>query len=199
MHALTARSAALATLVAIASILVAGCTDDPSAQYFPSRAATTNLSAPVDGGVTADLSAGLLATRLLHGAVARPDPKLTPGAVAVTDLTAVCHSNKRIPGQFMALNPLISPSNRQAAFAEYNIATGNERHYGLDFLIPLQLGGANVRANIWPASDSHGVGFHEKQVLNIRIHELVCEGAMPLAQAQKEIATDWVRLWLQFG
>jgi hypothetical protein len=199
MHAVTARSAAIATMLAIASLIAASCTDDPSAKYFPSRAPAANQSAPIDSGTTVDLTAGLLAARLLHGAVARPDPKLTPGAVAITDLTTVCHSNKRIPGQFMALNPMISVSNRQAAFAEYNIASGNERHYGLDFLIPLQLGGANVRANIWPASASHGVGFHEKQVLNIRIHELVCEGAMPLAQAQKGIATDWVRLWLQFG
>jgi hypothetical protein len=199
MHAVTARFMAIAAMLAIVLLVGASCTDDPSAQYFPSRAPAINQSPAIDAGTTADLSAGLLATRLLHGAVARPDPKLTPGAVATTDLTTVCHGSKRIPYQFLPLNPMISPSARQAAFAEYNIAVANEKHYGLDFLIPPQLGGANARANIWPASASHGVGFHEKEVLNIRIHELVCQGAIPLAQAQKDIATDWVKLWLQFG
>jgi hypothetical protein len=199
MHAVTARSVAIATLLAVLSLVAASCTDDPSAQYFPSGPPSSNQSTAIGVGTTADLSAGILATRLLHGAVARPDLKVTPGAVAITDLTAVCHGSKRIPGQFTPLNPAISPSVRQAVFAEYNIPAANIKHYGLDFLVPLQLGGANVEANIWPASTSHGVGFHEKQVLNIRIHELVCQGAVPLAQAQKGIAIDWVKLWLDFG
>lgn len=146
-----------------------------------------------------DSNAGLLASRLLRGAVARPDPKLTPGAVAVTDLTTVCRQSKRIHGLFNPLSPLVAQSDQQAVFAEYNISSANAKHYGLDFLVPLQLGGANTRANIWPASLSHGVGFHEKQVLNIRIHDLVCRRDVPLDQAQKEISIDWVKLWLLYG
>jgi hypothetical protein len=196
---MTTRPVMVIVMLAAVSLLFMGCSDDPSAQYFPTRAPAPNQSPSVDSSTTTDLSAGLLASRLLHGAVARPNLKLTPGAVGVTDLSAVCHAGKRISNQFMPLNPMISPVNRQAVFAEYGIAAANIRHYGLDFLVPLQLGGANVRANIWPASTSHGVGFHEKEVLNIRIHELVCQGAMPLAVAQKQIITDWVKLWLDFG
>jgi hypothetical protein len=45
----------------------------------------------------------------------------------------------------------------------------------------------------------HGVSFHQKEVLNQRMHTLVCHGEMPLAQAQHEMATDWVGLWAKYG
>jgi hypothetical protein len=94
---------------------------------------------------------------------------------------------------------LVSPADQQAIFDEYHIPAANTKHYGLDFLVPLQLGGANARANMWPVSTSHGVGFHEKEVLNIRLHELVCRRDLQLDQAQKAVAADWVKLWLVYG
>jgi hypothetical protein len=119
--------------------------------------------------------------------------------VATSDLTTVCRGPKRIRGLFTPTGPLISATDQQAVLAAYNIAPANAKHYAFDFLVPLQLGGANARANIWPASMSHGVGFHEKEVLNIRLHDLVCRRSIPLDVAQKEVAADWVKLWLNFG
>jgi hypothetical protein len=193
------RRWALATALVAVAVFAAGCTDDPSAQYFATRPPSSPQAQQVNTNIAANVDAGLLATRLLHGGVSRPNPKLTPGVIAVKDLTTVCRGPKRIRGLFTPSDPLISLSTQRAVFAEYQITAANQKHYGLDFLVPLQLGGANTVANIWPASTSHGVGFHEKQVLNIRIHELVCERAMTLDEAQKSIATDWVKLWLNFG
>jgi hypothetical protein len=45
----------------------------------------------------------------------------------------------------------------------------------------------------------HGVGFREKEILNIRLHVMVCQRAMPLDQAQRAVASDWVKLWLKVG
>ena len=179
-------------------LIAAGCADDPSAAFFgaPPQARPTPA---IDASANSDTSAGILASRLIHGGISRPDPRLTPGVIALTDLTAVCRSGKRIRGLFTPNGPLVSASDRSAVFSEYKISAANTRHYGLDFLIPLQLGGANTLKNIWPASTSHGVGFREKQVLNIRMHELVCRRDVPLDVAQKLIATDWVKLWLLYG
>ena len=94
---------------------------------------------------------------------------------------------------------MVSPADQQAIFDEYHIPAADTKHYGLDFLVPLQLGGSHDRANLWPASVSHGVGFKEKQVLNIRLHELACRRELDLAQAQKAVAADWVKLWLVYG
>jgi hypothetical protein len=193
------RAQLVAILIFTIVVLGTSCTQDPSAKYFPNTAAHASPPASTGGQSAFDVSAGALAPRLLHGAVSRPDPKLTPGAVADSELTTVCRGPKRLRGLFTPGSPLVSPADQQAIFDEYHIPAANTKHYGLDFLVPLQLGGANARVNMWPASTSHGVGFHEKEVLNIRLHELVCRRDLQLDQAQKAVAADWVKLWLVYG
>ena len=89
-------------------------------------------------------------------------------------------------------------SQRLQVLSDYGIPADRYADYGLDYLVPLQLGGAAVIENIWPAAVS-GVGFHEKEQLNYRMRLLVCQGSMPLGDAQKEIATDWYSLWVKYA
>ena len=84
-------------------------------------------------------------------------------------------------------------------FNEYRLGPQESKHYGLDFLIPIQLGGANTMANIWPMPLNRGLSFHQKEVLNIRMHIVVCHGEMAIAQAQQAFSTDWVKLWVLYG
>lgn len=187
------------TLAIIAVLTVAvACGGDPSAQYFQVQQSSSHGTS-LDATNGDQVTGATVDPRLLHGPVDRPDPKLTPGAVAITDLTAVCRLPKRVHAAFTLRDPLISLAVQQAVFSEYSIPPAKAAHYGLDFLVPLQLGGANVRANIWPIADTHGVGFREKEILNIRLHVLVCERQMPLDQAQRAVVSDWVNLWLRFG
>jgi len=188
-------SVVLATLV----FLSASCASDPSAGYFPTTQPVATHS-PQSANGSAAKSFGSATTMLVpHGPLARPDPNLTPGAVATTDLATVCRQSKHTPGLYGPNNVLIAPGDQQAILSAYRISAQQAKHYGFDFLIPLQLGGANTRPNIWPVSRTHGVGFREKYVLNIRIHVLVCHGDMPLDQAQRAIATDWIKLWMRYG
>lgn len=190
----------LSTTVVLAMVvaLAAGCAPDPSAQYFSaSRPAATPVSGDVNGAGSVGGSGSTVV--LPHGPLARPDPKLTPGVVASTDVAAVCRQSKRTPGSYSQNSGLISASDQQAILNAYKIPAQQAKHYGFDFLVPLQLGGANARANIWPMLRNHGVGFHEKYVLNIRMHILVCHGDMALGQAQSAIASDWVKLYIQYG
>jgi hypothetical protein len=63
--------------------------------------------------------------------------------------------------------------------------------FELDHLIPLELGGDNADANLWPEPASPVPGFHQKDVLENRLHELVCSGRLALGDAQRAIASDW--------
>jgi hypothetical protein len=188
-------AAVLAALV----IISASCVSDPSAAYFPASQPGANHPAPGPNPSAAKGDVSATTVLVPHGPLARPDPNLTPGAVATTDLATVCHQSKRARGVYGQKNALISPGDQQAILDAYKIPAPQAKHYGFDFLVPLQLGGANARPNIWPVSMTHGVGFREKYVLNVRMHVLVCHGEMPLDQAQRAMANDWIKLWMRYG
>jgi hypothetical protein len=63
--------------------------------------------------------------------------------------------------------------------------------YELDHLIPLELGGDNSDRNLWPEPSQPTPGYHQKDQLENRLHDLVCSGNLDLSKAQTAIATDW--------
>ena len=64
-------------------------------------------------------------------------------------------------------------------------------------MIPLELGGDNVIANLWPEAAEPRPGFHQKDKVENYLHRQVCAGAMSLTDAQRGIATDWIAVWKQ--
>jgi hypothetical protein len=190
------RRFAFVTLLVSASVaLLSGCASDPSAQYFPANATPDSRNAVVDvGAIATPFTKG----QLPAGPIARPDPKLTPGSIATTDVATICKQSKQT-GIFSPKSRLVSPENQQTVFNSYHLAPQQAKHYGLDFLVPLQLGGANAPANIWPVPLTRGLGFHQKEVLNLRIHIVVCHGEIAIDQAQQAFESDWVKLWVLYG
>jgi hypothetical protein len=72
------------------------------------------------------------------------------------------------------------------------------RDYQEDHLIPLELGGATTDPrNLWPEPHiaDGGWGSKTKDRLERRLHSLVCNGALPLAEAQQAIATNWIEAY----
>lgn len=68
----------------------------------------------------------------------------------------------------------------------------------LDHLVPLELGGADGLGNIWPECGPDDVllrerYFKQKDVVENYLAAKVKKGEMPLDEAQKGIATDWVQ------
>jgi hypothetical protein len=68
----------------------------------------------------------------------------------------------------------------------------------LDHLVPLELGGADGLGNIWPECGPDSVTlreryFKQKDVVENYLAAKVKKGEMPLGEAQKGIATDWVQ------
>jgi hypothetical protein len=83
-------------------------------------------------------------------------------------------------------------------YREYglNRSGGN---YEIDHLIPLELGGADVRENLWPESwDTQPWNAHVKDRLERYLHQGVCFDPMPLQQAQREIAKDWIAAYQKY-
>lgn len=83
---------------------------------------------------------------------------------------------------------------------EYNEADKNSRDYEEDHLIPLELGGSPTDPkNLWPEAYATSIpegGARFKDKVETYLRGQVCSGAMPLAEAQQRIATDWYRVYV---
>ncbi|HUN00798.1 MAG TPA: hypothetical protein PLI96_10015 [Halothiobacillus sp.] len=129
---------------------------------------------------------------------AMPNPKLTPGAInsAVTQQNldeTIC----RRGGYTKSIRPEETYTERlkREQIREYGYRDTRQYDYEEDHLISLELGGSpDSPKNLWP--EPHhvigGWGSYAKDKLENRLHALVCHGEISLAQAQHEIATDWI-------
>jgi hypothetical protein len=92
---------------------------------------------------------------------------------------------------------------KRAAYAWYGLQkpienSGEDQLCELDHLVPLELGGADGMGNIWPECGPNGVALHQryfkqKDMVENYLFAQVQSGKMPLAEAQRGIATDWVQ------
>ncbi len=126
--------------------------------------------------------------------VAVPNPSLTPGEIFPAATTGqICRSG------YSGSVRRVELSQYRAVYAEYGIAYPEPRGtYELDHLIPLELGGDNANANLWPEPASPVPGFHEKDQLENALHALVCSGQLDLGQAQQAIARDWYSAYVKY-
>jgi hypothetical protein len=136
------------------------------------------------------------------GCVARdglPDPACTPGAVDARVGQANVAATICVRGYTRTVRPPVGVTNaikRRAIAAYGNYAGSDLRNYELDHLISLELGGAPAdEANLWPEAHSGPRGSEAKDAVENFLHQQVCAGKMTLADAQRAIATDWVRVY----
>jgi hypothetical protein len=119
-----------------------------------------------------------------------PDPACTPGAIfPAATVDEIC-----TPGYTTKVRD-VPIELKDQVYAEYGIASHEPGQYEVDHLIPLEAGGSNDIANLWPEPADPRPGFHEKDQVENYIHDQVCSGRVPLQQAQLEIATDWVAVY----
>jgi hypothetical protein len=119
-----------------------------------------------------------------------PDPNCTPGAISPkvtqdTLATTICRT-----GYTKSIRPpaSITEIEKRENAAAYGY-TGSLKDVEYDHLVPLELGGdPNDPRNLWIEP---GASPNPKDGVESRLHELVCEGRVPLAAAQEAIATDW--------
>lgn len=120
------------------------------------------------------------------GRIPSPDARLTPGATVAVSLAQVC-------GTAGDEARTVPASVAQQVFRKYGIHDPKPRAYEVDYLITPALGGSDDIANLWPQPYSNTAwNAHVKDALEDHLKQQVCAGILSLAEAQRELSTDWV-------
>lgn len=121
-----------------------------------------------------------------------PDRDCSPGAFSSALTTSVVCS----AGFHTSTIRNVPDSEKHAVEVEYGMVP---RAYGytieIDHIVPLELGGSNDIANLFPEPGGATFGYRAKDRLENRLKALVCSGAMTLTAARAGIARDWVALY----
>lgn len=121
-----------------------------------------------------------------------PDSILTPGVALDVPLCTLC-----TPG-YTATVRNVPSSLRKKVFKEYGIVNVPYR-YEVDHLISLELGGDNDIKNLWPESYLTATyNAHRKDVLENKLHTLVCSQQMKLQEAQYLISHNWIKAYEKY-
>lgn len=150
-------------------------------------------ASPASAGVRQALQSQALQHLVPHGPdPIRPDPQKTPGAVLTSDAKAVCY-----PGYSKTVRHTSGDLKHQV-YQSYGLSN-KTGHYEIDHLVPLSIGGADVRDNLWPQSyDTTPWNAHVKDRLEWKVLHLVCNGKVPMAQVQQDIAQDWIAAYQKY-
>jgi len=125
-------------------------------------------------------------------AVTIPNPSLTPGATVLVSRGEVCRESN-------TKNRAVPVALRRRVFDEYGIRAAGPSTYEVDYLITPALGGADDIHNLWPQSNGAIVwNAQVKDALEDHLRDLVCDGQLDLATAQREIATNWIEAYKKY-
>jgi hypothetical protein len=120
-----------------------------------------------------------------------PDSRLTPGAALLLNRQTVCAGTN-------TKNKAVPVALQRKVFEEYGIV-GEPRAYEVDYLITPALGGADDIHNLWPHSYSATVwNAGVKDALEDRLRQMVCDGSLDLAEAQRDIAANWIAAYKKY-
>ena len=100
-----------------------------------------------------------------------------------------------------SIRPPVSYTNhlKRKQIKQYGYTDRNPSHYEEDHLISLALGGSPIDPkNLWPEPRKIEWSAKKKDELENALHKAVCNDEIPLAQAQHEIATDWVGAYRKY-
>ena len=133
-----------------------------------------------------------------------PNSSATPGAINSTVTQSNIQSTICVSGFTATIRPPASYTTRlkiqQLSSSPYS-AYGDTKtsDFEEDHLISLELGGNPTDPkNLWPEPWNGPNNAHVKDKIENKLHSLVCSGALPLATAQKEIATNWYAAYLKY-
>ena len=201
---MTAR-APLAVASAVALVLAAGCASGAGTSGDASGPATATAPAP-----TTPVTTHRHRRRPHHAAHRRhrrarrhsrrdagvpavdlPNHGLTPGVALTASAARVC-----VRGYSASVRD-VPQAEKDAVYARYGVVDVPYRHE-VDHLVSLEIGGSNAIANLWPEPYAGRWGARTKDVLENRLHELVCDGRLGLRRAQRIEAADWVAAYRRY-
>lgn len=114
------------------------------------------------------------------------NPGVTQANIQQTICTTGYTATIRPPASYTTKLKISQLATTYKAFTDKSLASYEEDH-----LISLELGGNPTDPkNLWPEPYA-GTGARIKDQIENKLHDLVCANKMPLATAQKLIATNW--------
>jgi hypothetical protein len=131
-----------------------------------------------------------------------PDANCTPGAIDTTVTQDNIQSTICVSGYTSTVRPSTSYTNKLKAqqIIDYGYTDTNMSNYEEDHLISLELGGSPTDPNnLWPEPYDIPNGARVKDRLENLLHKMVCNGTIPLAEAQQEIVTNWYLYYNNYG
>jgi hypothetical protein len=133
----------------------------------------------------------VLATLLMPCGV-RPNPAFTPGLTRPLTTNAICSIAWGRDRRH------VTETMKKEVARRYGVDWKDRAAYEFDHLIPRELAGADDMRNLWPQPRGGEWNAHRKDVLENRLHGLVCRGALTLDAAQQAIRTDWIAAYRRF-
>lgn len=148
-----------------------------------------------------------------------PNPALTPGAINPDVTEDNIQQTICVSGWTKTIRPASSYTTNLKKFQlgltgtitlppdlakNFKVTNGYLKHnqdinpadYEEDHLISLELGGHPTdSANLWPEPYTTTPNARNKDAVENYLHKQVCNGSITLAEAQKEISTDWYAVY----
>lgn len=120
-----------------------------------------------------------------------PDHACTPGAVfSAATVEQICTEGY---AQGVRNVPVVL---KKKIYAEYGLSYPQRSGaYEADHFIPLELGGSNDIANLFPEAADPIPGFHEKDLVENYLHHQVCSGLLALPDAERAVSNHWVDVY----
>jgi hypothetical protein len=123
---------------------------------------------------------------------ANPDRRCSPGAyyskLTKAMICATTFKTSKVRN--------VPTSEKHAVEVEYGLTP---KSYGttleIDHIVSLELGGSNDIRNLFPEQADAHPGYHVKDKLENKLHDLVCDGTLTLSSVRHRIAKDWQALY----
>ena len=181
-------------MLALTASLISGCASSSAPTDQPSGSPTTGVSAQSSRHRPKKHHHHHVVSHPTAGGIPRSDiPRatLTPGVVLAVGPAKIC-----VPGYSASVRD-VPTSESDAVYRRYGVVHVPYAHE-VDHLISLELGGSNAIRNLWPEPYAGRWGARTKDVLENRLHDLVCMGRLPLRRAQHIEATNWVAAYRKY-
>ena len=131
----------------------------------------------------------------------RPDPSRTLGAINPGVTQTNISETICVHGWTRTVRPPEEYTYRlkREQLREWGYEDRQTRDYEEDHLIPLELGGSPTSPqNLWPEPWGGTWNAHIKDRLENYLHDQVCADRVPIGEAQREIAADWVAAYQRY-
>jgi hypothetical protein len=123
-----------------------------------------------------------------------PDPSCTPGVTNPDVTQATIDSTICVSGWTSTIRPPTSYTNKLKAqgVIDYGYSDTNMSDYEEDHFLALEDGGdPRSPQNLWPEPHSGDANSYNKDGVETKVKDAICNGTATLADAQRAMLTNW--------